>query len=172
MSYTTEGQPQGMPTKITNFIRESLISEIVAINQYNYHINNTPCPQLVKLWMHIRDEEMRHFSMFSELLRKYDPTQLKLYEETKGHVNIDFTNCYSLKSVNKVNIPGAIRSDMKGELEAIILYEDIMKHGKYRDIYEVYTEIINEEKEHFEELSFAVMEYDTDFGIRPGCKGV
>lgn len=172
MSYTTEGQPQGIPSKITNFIRESLISEIVAINQYNYHINNTSCPPMVKLWKHIRDEEIRHFSMFSELLRKYDPVQLKLYEETKGHINIDFSNCYSLKSATKINIPGAIRSDIKGELEAIILYEDVVKHGKYRDVFEVYTEITTEEKEHFEELSFAIMDYDRDFGIRPGCKGV
>ncbi len=32
--------------------------------------------------------------------------------------------------------------------------------------------LLMKKKEHFEELSFAVMEYDTDFGIRPGCKGV
>ncbi|QUH29132.1 ferritin family protein [Vallitalea guaymasensis] len=166
MSYTTEGQPQGIANKLTNCIRESLISEIVAINQYNYHIHNSTCPSLVKLWMHIRDEEIRHFSMFSELLRKYDPMQQKLFEETKGHVNIDYSNCFSLKSDTRINIPNSIRSDIKGELEAVILYEYVLTSNKYRDVYEVYNEVINEEKEHFEELSFAIKEYDTSFGIK------
>lgn len=167
MSYTTEGQPQGIVTKITNSIRESLISEIVAINQYDYHINNSSCPSLQKLWIHIRDDEIRHYSMFTELLRKYDLIQQKIYEETKGHVSVDYSNCYSIKSVGKINISNAIRTDIKGELEAIVLYEYALSNNKYRDVYEVYTEVINDEKEHFEELTYAIMKYDTDFGIRP-----
>ena len=39
MSYTTDGHPQGRPNKMSNCIREAMIAEIVAINQYNYHIN-------------------------------------------------------------------------------------------------------------------------------------
>ena len=38
MSYTTEKQPQGKALDIKGFLREALISEIVAINVYSKHI--------------------------------------------------------------------------------------------------------------------------------------
>jgi rubrerythrin len=64
MSYTTEGQPQGYPYFYTNKIREALISEIIAINGYAYHIAHSDIKDINEVWHHIMEDEKRHYGMF------------------------------------------------------------------------------------------------------------
>ena len=88
MSYTTMRQPQGIPVFFTNLIREAMIGEIVAINDYAKHIADSNISELNEIWEHIMEDEKRHYGMFLKLLRKYDPIQLSKFDEAKEHVNI------------------------------------------------------------------------------------
>ncbi|MCY6355605.1 hypothetical protein [Clostridium sp. ZS2-4] len=164
MSYTTEGQPQGYPYFYTNKIREALISEIVAINGYAYHIAHSDIKDINQVWHHIMEDEKRHYGMFLQLLRKYDPVQYAKYMESKEHVklskNSKYLNVYGKHSEDL--ILNFIRSDIKGEFEAVILYEQNAFESPYKDIKETYIEIAGDEKEHAEELTLVLMHYDKD----------
>ncbi|GAA0739539.1 ferritin-like domain-containing protein [Clostridium oceanicum] len=165
MSYTTSKQPQGKPYCFTNVIREAAIAELVAINEYAKHIANSNISELNEVWHHIMEDEKRHYGMFLELLRKYDPVQYKRYNEAKEHVKLSSKNPkfpqYSAKYNNQL-ILNNIRDDIKGELEAIVLYEDNILHVPYKDVINVYLEVIADEKEHVEELTIVLMKYDKD----------
>lgn len=164
MSYTTEGQPQGYPYFYTNKIREALISEIVAINGYAYHIAHSDMKDINEVWHHIMEDEKRHYGMFLELLRKYDPVQCARYMEAKEHVelskNSKYLNVFGKHSEDL--ILNFIRNDIKGEFEAVILYEQNAFEIPYKDIRETYIEIAGDEKEHAEELTLVLMHYDKD----------
>lgn len=164
MSYTTLRQPQGKPVNYINLIREALIAEVVAINDYNYHINNTDIRDLKEIWHHIMEEEKEHYGMFLELSRKYDPVQCKKYLEVKDKVkissNIKLDNYKP--EIDKQLILNNIRSDIKGELEAIILYEQHLSQIPYKDVRDVFKKVISDEKEHAEELTVTLLRLDRD----------
>lgn len=165
MSYTTSKQPQGFPFCFTNLLREAMIAEIVAINGYAEHIANSNIKELNDLWHHIMQEEKKHFGMFLELLRKYDPTEYQRYKQVKSE--LDLTNkCPKFPEYHpKYNdqlILNNVRDDIKGELEAIVLYEDEVLHIKHKDIIDTFMKVISEEKEHTEELTLFLTKYDKD----------
>lgn len=164
MSYTTEGQPQGIPFLCTNLLREALIGELVAINGYTYHIAHSPIKDLNEIWYHIMEDEKRHYGMFLQLLRKYDPIQKEKYNETLDHIkftskgNLDVSS--TIVKYDKYKILNNIRNDIKGELEAVILYEQQVSQIPIIDVKQVFNEIIADEKEHTEELTLALLHYD------------
>jgi rubrerythrin len=55
-----------------------------------------------------------------------------------------------------------VRSDIKGELEAVILYEQHWNEIPIQDVRDVYYEVIKVEKEHTEELTRVLLKYDED----------
>lgn len=166
MSYTTERQPQGIPFLCTNLIREAIIGELVAINDYTYHIAHSNIKDLNNTWYHIMEDEKRHYGMFLDILRKYDPIQMERYKEALEHVK--FTSkgkldvCTTTFKSEKYKILNNIRNDIKGELEAVILYENHVAQIPFFDIKETFNEIIADEKEHTEELTLALLHYDKD----------
>ncbi len=163
MSYTSKGQPQGIAYCITNKIREAMISEIVAINSYAQHIANSSMEKLNNAWEAIIEDERKHYGMLLTLLRSYDPTQYKAYQyfENKKTNSIEPLQVY-LPNYDKQLILNNLREDIKGELEAVILYEQECIDIPCKDIRRVFHSIMNDEKYHFEHLTQILLNYDSD----------
>ena len=164
ISYTNpNGQTQGMARQYTNKLREILVAEIIAINGYQSHIANSNMEDINRAWHNIMIDEKTHYGLILQLLRKYDPEQCKQYLEHKTDLigpeasmqkfNGDFNNQIILNN---------LREDIKGELEAVILYEEEISEFPFRDIRTVVRYIINEEKGHLEHLTKILLVYDPD----------
>ncbi|WP_313131226.1 ferritin family protein [Anaerocolumna sp.] len=164
MSYTNpKGQPQGIAILDTNKLREILISEIDAINGYEEHIANSNMEDINEVWKYIIEDEKKHYGLILSLLRKYDPMQYQAYRE---HINIKAGPKSPMQTYtpdyNKQLILNNIREDIKGEFEAVLLYEQHLASMPYPDIQNVLYTIINEEKGHAEHLTLLLLKYDTD----------
>jgi rubrerythrin len=164
MSYTNRyGQPQGFAKLDTNKMREILIAEIIAINGYAQHIANSNMRDINAVWYSIMLDEKKHYGIILRLLRKYDPNQYEAYKE-------QFSNKYGPKSpmqkytpnYDKQIILNNIREDIKGEFEAVILYEPQLDSIEYPDVKHALYSIINEEKGHSEHLTQLLLRYDPD----------
>lgn len=164
MSYTNPyGQPQGIAIFHTNKLREILIAEIVAINGYADHIANSNMEDINIVWEDIMRDEKKHYGMILSLLRKYDPQQYRAY---KDHIGDKLGPKSPMQtytpSYDKQIILNNVREDIKGELEAVILYEQHLASIPYDDVRYALYSIINEEKEHAEHLTQILLKYDTD----------
>jgi rubrerythrin len=163
MSYTTNGAPQGDPIFKTNMVQEAMIGELVAINEYANHIAESSIAEINDVWEHIMKDEKKHYGMLLELLRKYDRVQMQKYNDVKEHLDLHGRELSSSNSRNTTSqILNNIRKDIKGELEAIILYESHIVRFSSTEMKEVFTEIVNDEKEHVEELTAVLLRYDPD----------
>lgn len=161
MSYTkTDGQPQGVVYYFTNKIREALIAELVAINQYEEHIANSDMSEVNKVWSHIIQDEKDHYGKFLTLLRKYDPTE---YQEYLSHEKDSFDTSvmqpYQPDYSSQI-ILGNIRSDIKGEFEAVILYEQLILEMPFQEMKDTFHEVVTAEKEHAKHLTKLLIDLD------------
>lgn len=164
MSYTyPTGFPQGTAYIFTNKLREILIAEIIAINGYQEHIANSNMPDINEAWHKIMDDEKKHYGWILSLLRQYDSVEYQMYLLHKSLIS-------GPKSPMQVYVPqydsqiilNNLRDDIKGELEAVILYEELLCLFPYQDIRSTVQSIINEEKGHIEHLTELVLKYDPD----------
>jgi rubrerythrin len=164
MSYTnSSGQPQGMSHQFTNKLREILIAEIIAINGYQSHIENSNMAEINSVWHSIMDDEKKHYGLILSLLRKYDPEEYRQYLAHKTDLQGTQTSMQrDTPDYNSQIILNNIREDIKGECEAVILYEEDLPKFPYRDIRTVLQSIINEEKGHVEHLTKILLKYDPD----------
>ncbi len=64
-----------MNNKDINNLREDLIGELEAINQYQEHIDAIDNEDIKKVLGHIRDDEKEHFAELTKIIRKLDTTQ-------------------------------------------------------------------------------------------------
>jgi rubrerythrin len=164
LSYTNpKGQPQGIAILDTNKLREILISEIDAINGYAEHIANSNMEDINEVWKRIIEDEKKHYGLILSLLRKYDPMQYQAYRE---HINIELGPKSPMQTYtpdyNKQLILNNVREDIKGEFEAVLLYEQHLASMPYTDVQNVLYTIINEEKGHAEHLTQLLLKYDPD----------
>ncbi len=161
MSYTNPlGNPQGDAILFTNKIREALIAEIVAINQYANHIANSNINDINNVWRENIQDEKNHYGLFLNLIRKYDPIE---YQEYLRYVNEQYNGIISQNykpNYDDQIILNNVREDIKGEFEAIILYEQLVTEIPYQDIKEVFKVVIDDEKEHVEHLTRVLLNYD------------
>jgi rubrerythrin len=164
MSYTTEyGQPQGVARLVTNKLREAMIAEIIAINGYERHIANSSMREINSAWHTIMDDEKKHYGMFLTLLRKYDPEQYKAYQQfINAAPGIRSSMQTYVPDYDRQLILNNIRYDIKGELEASILYEDLAEQVSQHDVKSTLLSISAEEKGHVEHLTRLLLKYDTD----------
>jgi hypothetical protein len=164
MSYTNPwGQTQGKATSVTNKLRQILVAEIIAINAYYEHILNSNMDDINRAWHNIMLDEKKHYGMALKLLRQYDPTQYKMFQAHKADrlgpkTPMQFYN----PDYNRQIILNNIRADIKGELEAIILYEEELAEFRQADIRTALQIIIDDEKEHTEHLTELLLKYDPD----------
>ena len=164
MSYTyPNGMPQGQPQIFTNRIREILIAEIIAINGYQTHIANSNMTDINTAWHSIMGDEKKHYGLLLTLLRKYDPEQYHQYLERKAILPAPKSPMQAYKpEYDRQIILNNLRQDIKGEFEAVILYEEQLLEFPYLDIRTTLQSIINEEKGHAEHLTQLLLEYDPD----------
>jgi rubrerythrin len=163
MSYThPNGMPQGIAQKFTNKLREILIAEIIAINGYQSHIANSNMEDINLAWHSIMVDEKKHYGWLLQLLRKYDPEEYRQYLEHKKDI-IGYTPMQIYNpNYNSQIILNNLRDDIKGELEAVILYEEELHTFQHKDIRTVLQSIIDEEKGHTEHLTKILLKYDPD----------
>ncbi|WP_297522297.1 ferritin-like domain-containing protein [uncultured Clostridium sp.] len=165
MSYTTSKQPQGKPRNLANFLREAMVGELVAINDYQMHLGYCPINDVKTTLEHIMEDEKRHYGMLLDLSRKCDQVQCKKASEISDHISL---KCKSLnehnskKKISQSSLLIKLREDIKGELEAIIAYEDIVYKIDNKEAIEILTQIANDEKEHVEELTYILQKLDSD----------
>jgi len=62
-------------------LREDLIGELQAIDQYQEHIEETDNEKVKKVLSHIRDDEKEHFAELTKLLQELDATQKEKFQK-------------------------------------------------------------------------------------------
>jgi len=62
-------------------LREALIGELQAINQYQQYIDETDNEKIKKVLSHIRDDEKEHFAELVKLIQELDSTQKEKFEK-------------------------------------------------------------------------------------------
>lgn len=165
MSYTTNRQPQGILQNDEIFLREGLVAEIVAINDYSHFLNYTENKEVREIFHHIMKEEKEHYGLFLEALRTIDMDQFTLSKKVDDHFKIcskDSYKDFSSGKENKYLLLTFIRDAIKGELEAIILYEDFLCNIHSNTLFQLIKKITSDEKEHVEELTKALVILDKD----------
>ncbi|KEH97075.1 ferritin family protein [Clostridium massiliodielmoense] len=162
MSYTTNKQPQGYPYFVTSKLREDMIGELVAINDYSFIISNCSIKEINDVLSHIRQEEHNHYGMLLKLLRKHDPMEMDAYLKVISHTDLTPAKEYLTVTTGVTDklLLNYLREGIKGELEAVILYEQHLAEIPYTDIRETLQKIVYEEKEHLEELTLVLTNYD------------
>ncbi|OGO59486.1 MAG: hypothetical protein A2025_01715 [Chloroflexi bacterium RBG_19FT_COMBO_47_15] len=63
-------------------LREDLIAELQAINQYQEHIDALEDEEAIRVLEHIRDDEKEHVAELVKLIQMLDPVQAEKF--TKG----------------------------------------------------------------------------------------
>lgn len=167
MSYTTNRQPQGVPLNLCNILREAMIGELVAIEDYSTAIANTENKEVREMFQHILEEEKKHYGMFLDYLRKIDKEQMEAIEHGKNHGNVsgnkEVKNDHKGSArKSKCDILEFVRKNIKGELEAIVLYEQQEAQIKDEEAKKIFKEIIKDEKNHTETLTRALTLLDKD----------
>ncbi len=154
MSYTTEGMPQGMPISSKGFIRDALIGEINAINNYQRSIGYSDIPELNKFLLEIMKDEIHHYHLLTEYLNKIDKEQAEMFQKYKPqNFNVDFKqNPMDVKFPPTTNITSQLRMNIKGELEAILSYDEIESKLKDPQGKALIHAITKDEKQHIAEL--------------------
>ncbi len=64
-----------------NNLREDLIGELEAINQYQEHIDESGDEEIKKVLGHIRDDEKEHFAELTKLIRELDSAQEEKFQK-------------------------------------------------------------------------------------------
>lgn len=165
MSYTTDRQPQGRARSTANLLREGMIAELVAIDDYSYFISYTDNREVKEILHHIMEEEKRHYGMFLDALRKVDDEESAMQEKVKNEVKLSNRGREKLGIKNrpaKDDLLKFIRDAIKGELEAIILYDHMVNEICDEYVNKIINSITKEEKEHVEELTKALVLLDKD----------
>lgn len=165
MSYTTNRQPQGMLEAPEVFLREGMIAELVAINDYSHFINATDNKEVKEIFYHIMEEEKEHYGKFLTALNDIDKEEALIAKRVKEELK--FSPKEKLKEefhgkTAKNNILVDIREAIKGELEAIILYQSFIADLDEEKLISVIKDIIIDEKEHVEELTTVLTMLDRD----------
>jgi len=70
-----------MNNKILEALREDLIGELGAINQYQEHIDEIDDEEAKKVLGHIRDDEKEHLAELIKIIRKLDATQEEKFQK-------------------------------------------------------------------------------------------
>ena len=62
-------------------LREDLVGELQAINQYQEHIDETDNEKIKKVLSHIRDDEKEHFAELVKLVQELDEIQKEKFQK-------------------------------------------------------------------------------------------
>jgi rubrerythrin len=62
-------------------LREDLVGELNAINQYQDHIESLENQEALRVLEHIRDDEKEHVAELTKLIQKLDATQAAKFKK-------------------------------------------------------------------------------------------
>jgi rubrerythrin len=62
-------------------LRDDLVGELQAINQYQDHIDSLENEEARRVLEHIRDDEKEHVAELTKLIQKLDPTQAEKFKK-------------------------------------------------------------------------------------------
>jgi rubrerythrin len=62
-------------------LREDLIGELQAINQYQEHIESLDNEEAIRVLEHIRDDEKEHVAELTKLIQQLDATQNEKFKK-------------------------------------------------------------------------------------------
>ena len=75
MTYASDYEEEESLGIDLEMLREDLIAELQAINQYQEHIDTLGDDEAIRVLEHIRDDEKEHVAELTKLIQKLDPTQ-------------------------------------------------------------------------------------------------
>ncbi|MFA5054823.1 MAG: demethoxyubiquinone hydroxylase family protein [Dehalococcoidia bacterium] len=81
MSFESEYEEENPIEIDLEMLREDLIGELQAINQYQEHIDTLADENAIKVLSHIRDEEKEHVAELTKLIQKLDPLQAEMFKK-------------------------------------------------------------------------------------------
>jgi len=70
-----------MNNKDLKNLREDLVGELEAINQYQEHIDETDNEEIKKVLDHIRDDEKEHVAELIKIIRELDMAQEEKFQK-------------------------------------------------------------------------------------------
>ena len=70
-----------MENKILNNLRQDLVGELEAINQYQEHIDEIDDEEIKKVLTHIMNDEKEHVAELTKIIRKIDATQEEKFQK-------------------------------------------------------------------------------------------
>ncbi|MGB2799252.1 MAG: demethoxyubiquinone hydroxylase family protein [Dehalococcoidia bacterium] len=80
MTYESEYENEEDVDVVLEMLREDLIGELQAINQYQEHIDSLDDEESIKVLEHIRDDEKEHVAELTKLIQKLDPIQAEMFK--------------------------------------------------------------------------------------------
>jgi uncharacterized protein len=81
MSYESDFEDDGSPELDLEMLREDLVGELQAINQYQEHIDTIDDEEARKVLEHIRDDEKEHVAELTKIIQKIDPLQAEMFKK-------------------------------------------------------------------------------------------
>ena len=81
MTYDSDYEDDGDLELDLEMLREDLIGELQAINQYQEHIDTLGDEEAVRVLEHIRDDEKEHVAELTKLIQKLDPLQAEMFKK-------------------------------------------------------------------------------------------
>ena len=81
MSYESDFEDEGSPELDLEMLREDLVGELQAINQYQEHIDTIDDEEARKVLEHIRDDEKEHVAELTKIIQKIDPLQAEMFKK-------------------------------------------------------------------------------------------
>lgn len=79
MAYDSDYEDEEDIDVILEMLREDLIGELQAINQYQEHIDCIDDEEAIKVLEHLRDQEKEHVAELTKLIQKLDPIQAEMF---------------------------------------------------------------------------------------------
>jgi len=81
VTYDSDYESEEAPEIDLEMLREDLIGELQAINQYQDHIDTIGDEEAMEVLEHIRDDEKEHLAELTKLIQKLDATQAEKFKK-------------------------------------------------------------------------------------------
>lgn len=143
------------------YIRELLIGELEAITSYSNHILQSTNKELNDVLQDILGDEKRHAKTLLGILRSNDKVQGEEFLKADA-VDSNIKDNSVPYVTPEYNVYNSLRAEMQSELYAINSYSKDISKIKNMEINKKLTAILNEEKEHLEQLNKVLNDIDKE----------
>ena len=81
MTYASDYEEEDSIELDLEMLREDLVGELQAINQYQEHIDTLGDEEAIRILEHIRDDEKEHVAELTKLILSLDSTQAEKFKK-------------------------------------------------------------------------------------------